>query len=339
MKRFITVVLSFILCIGTFITPAFAKNDLVEVSQNMPFAMTVLGDSIPAGFGLEGYNTDPCYDCESYPNILAEKYGLEANNNYHNLAVSGATSSDLLELIQDSNISNQLKYSDTIIISIGGNDILHVLYNALGEGLGSDINDFSNIEELVASIGLPQLMKISKSIEENMPLALEKFENNLVSIIDRIRAVNPEALIIVQTIYNPFESFEQLEAIQKLSVSTMADFNKVITDSATDDDGNNRYTVSDIASEFTGKANELTNIGKYDIHPNAEGHKVIAEILDEEISTHTFTTWVIDTSASDDSEAKSDAKRYLNVMTGFFFMLIFVVIMVAVIFIKKMREL
>ncbi len=339
MKRFIPAILSFVLCIGSFILPAFAKNDLIEVSQNMPFAMTVLGDSIPAGFGLEGYKGDPCYNCKSYPNILAEKYGLKANNNYHNLAVSGATSADLLNLLQNEKTSNQLKYSDTIIISIGGNDILHVLYNALGEGLGNSISDISSIEDLISSVGLPQLMKISKYIEENMPIALEGFAYNLDSIVDSIKAVNPEALIIVQTIYNPFESFEQLEAIQELSVSTVADFNKIIADSATDEDGNKRYLVSDIAAEFKGKANALTNIGKYDIHPNTDGHKAIAETLDEEISKHTFTTWIINTSASADSEAKSDAKRYLNVMTGFFYMLIFVVIMLAVIFIKKMREL
>lgn len=341
MKRIISALFCIVFFVLTIVPQCFAAGELVEVSQNMPFYMTVLGDSIAAGYGLEGYEKDPCYTCKSYGNILAEKYGLKADDTYHNYAVSGATSSDLIKLIDDKNYQTYIKNSDLIIISIGGNDMLHVLYNAISEALGTSVEDITSVDDIKSKINLMTIKKLSDSISENIPLALEQFETNLNTIIQQLKSVNPNGLIIVQTIYNPFESFEEIELLQTLSSDTIADFNNVILNGAKNDKGEKLYIVSDVAKRFEGKSKELTNINEMDIHPNASGHEEISKLLDEEISAHTFTSWVIDTTADakDDSNADAEKSRWRNVMAGFFIILLIVVAMIGVVFIKKMKEL
>ncbi len=336
MKKIFSLVFSFIFILTVFSTPAKAAGDLVEVSQNKPFYMTLLGDSIAAGYGLEGYESDPCYTCKSYGNLLAEKYELVAQTDYHNLAVSGATSNDLVNLLKDKNASRIIKNSDTIIISIGGNDILHVLYDAISQTIDSSTESYDSVEQVISSLGISGIAKLKKYIDENLPIALEQYEKNLKLIISSIKAQNPSGIIIVQTIYNPFEFFDMIPAIKELSNSAISDFNKVIKKNATI--AGAEYIVCDIASEFKGKSKELTRIGSLDIHPNEVGHQKIYEILDKELTSHTFTTWIIDTE-SDDSKTQSEAKSFLNVMTGFYFMLLISVAIIGVIFIKKMKEL
>lgn len=341
MKRFLAIAICMVICLCTLVIQAFGAGELVEASQNKPFYMTVLGDSIAAGYGLEGYEKDPCYTCKSYANILAEKYGLTAQGTYHNYAVSGYTSDDLLNLLDNREYQPYIKNSDLIIISIGGNDMLHVFYDALEQAFGTAISEIKSIEDLKSKLNISTLMTLSDSLEANMSAALAKFDKNLKLINKKLRAMNPSSLIIVQTIYNPFESFEEIELIKSLSESTIADFNKVITDSSTDDKGGQQYIVSDVAASFKGKSNELTNINALDIHPSAKGHEAIAKLLDDEITSHTFTSWVIDTNTDDEASSKADAEadRWRNVMAGFFVMLLIVLAMIGVIFIKKMREL
>lgn len=311
---------------------ADAKSALKEVSQNTPFQMTVLGDSIAAGYGLEGHERDrePCYQCRSYANILAEKYSLEAGSKYYNDAVSGATSADLLTLLDNESVAKHIKSSDTIIISIGGNDLLHLITDALINASGGD-TDISKLTPI-------QLMSIVKEISEGVPAALEGFEENLVKIMTKLRSVNPQALVIVQTLYNPFESFEQFKELESMSNAALEEFNGIITSNAADKDGNTRYITVDIAGAFKGKALEATNIADMDIHPNAQGHTIIAELLDSEITSHTFTTWIIDNSADESASQakKQEAVNFTRVMFGLFFILI---ILVTLLFVHSLQQL
>ena len=48
-----------------------------------------------------------------------------------NKAVSGATSADFLELLKSGELDSDLKTSDAIVISIGGNDLLGILFDFL----------------------------------------------------------------------------------------------------------------------------------------------------------------------------------------------------------------
>ena len=68
-------------------------------------------------------------DEQAFPKIIAEKYGYELKN----LSKSGATSSDLLEVVQASENADALENADLITITIGGNDLMGALYQFLAD--------------------------------------------------------------------------------------------------------------------------------------------------------------------------------------------------------------
>ncbi len=320
---------------------AAAIGNLKEISQNTPFKMTVLGDSIAAGYGLEGYEreNEPCYNTASYANKLAEKYGLKADSNYFNDAVSGATTADLLNLLSDTNVSSHVKNSDTILISIGGNDLLHVLLGMLEDvaPTDSESGDDSSQQEGSLNIDPLKIAEILSALPEKTEEAIAGFETDFEALIVKIREINPEALVVIDTIYDPFEGFEQIPMIDEIAADAIGKINEIIKNKAAGSDGSDRYKVVDVAAAFEGKNKELTNIGDLDIHPNADGHALIFELLDKEITSHTFTTWVIDPDASSkaDEEKIKQAKNYSRVMFGFFFMLI---IMITVLFLHSIHN-
>lgn len=316
-----------------------ADDNLKEIEQNTPFRMTVLGDSIAAGYGLEGYDiaNEPCYDCRSYANILAEKYDLLPGTTYYNDAHSGATTSDLINTIKSENIQNHLYYSDTILISIGGNDLLAVLWSALSTDDEAISGDGSGM-----NLDPAKIMEIITGLSGNIDEAINNFETDFNTAIDLLRELNPEALVIVNTIYDPFQGQDTFQPFDNIASDALQRINTIIKDNASDEDGNVRYTVSDVAQSFDGQAQELTNIASYDIHPSEQGHEAIATLLDTEITSHTFTTWIIDTSASAAADSqrkaaeKEEAKKFTSVMFGFFFML---VVMITVLFVHSLHKL
>ncbi len=320
---------------------AAAAGNLKEISQNTPFKMTVLGDSIAAGYGLEGYEreNEPCYNTASYANKLAEKYGLKADSNYYNDAVSGATTADLLNLLSDTKVTSHVKNSDTILISIGGNDLLHVLLGMLEDvaPTDSESGDESSQQGGALNIDPLKIAEILSALPEKTEEAIAGFETDFEALIVKIREINPEALVVIDTIYDPFEGFEQIPMIDEIAADAIGRINEIIKNKTAGSDGNDRYKVVDVAAAFEGKNKELTNIGDLDIHPNADGHALIFELLDKEITSHTFTTWVIDPDASSKvNEAKlKQAKNYSRVMFGFFFMLI---IMITVLFLHSIHN-
>ena len=111
MKKLLSVMLSAIMGVSVFnILPVGAVG---EVSGGV----VIFGDSIASGYGLDKekeYN---------YGQIIGDYLGCDVDN----YAVSGDTTSDMLEVL--ANLSDEQKQnvsaSDVVIISIGGNDIIH----------------------------------------------------------------------------------------------------------------------------------------------------------------------------------------------------------------------
>ena len=109
----VAMILSLVSCKMT-VTPKIDVTHYTEVPPKMMF----LGDSIAAGYGLEGYSQNDLYSCSSYSNILKEKYEAELDGDCQhemvNKAVSGATSGDLLDLIQSGELDEDLRDSDGV---------------------------------------------------------------------------------------------------------------------------------------------------------------------------------------------------------------------------------
>ncbi len=240
MKRFISVFLAFIL---TFSAAAisFAESEDVlyspaEQTDSSPLSYVVLGDSIARGAGL--WNPEEAV----YGKIVADTDGFE----YRNFGIDGFRSVDLVNLIQRENVANALKDADIISISIGGNDFLR-----------------GNLPAVI----------LSTLIGNRAPLnaIIDGFYENFCTVIDEIKALNPDAVILTQTLYNSggYIIFYPVFEI------ALRQFNDCFYRYQRENPGS--IEIVDVYSAFRFKG---INICGDTIHPNASGNKIIArEIL------------------------------------------------------------
>lgn len=267
---------------GCGFTKTIEKVHTVDVPPNVLF----LGDSIAEGYGLDGFSEDK-YSCSSYANILNDRYKQELKGitpvRMTNDAVSGDTSGQLLEHLENGEFDGDLNKSDAIVISIGGNDILGVFLKYLQQTFEGEHKNIKDIE-------LSDILDIAKNIhnmDSEMDTNLNELNSNIAEIYEYISA-HSDAVIIFQTLYNPFEDMHDMNILEDFADEKIGVINKHIKDNSKTNDKQN-YIVCDVAPDFIGKARQITNISQFDIHPNEEGHKVIADKVDESIRTQKYS--------------------------------------------------
>lgn len=195
----------------------------------------VLGDSIAYGSGLKN-SQEACYG-----KIVADTNGYD----YVNHAVPGHTSTDLISLLDDETVISDIIKADIISISAGGNDFLKnnpsdLIFDA---ALEDDYSGFGEISQM--------------------------FYENFSQIIDKINLLNPDAVIIMQTLYNP-----QSGDLGILYQHGVDEINSKIYLYAENNPG--EIYVADVASAF---GDDMKNIAKDGIHPSAKGNVIIAETI------------------------------------------------------------
>lgn len=195
----------------------------------------VLGDSIAYGSGLKN-SQEACYG-----KIVADTNGYD----YVNHAVPGHTSTDLISLLDDETVISDIIKADIISISAGGNDFLKnnpsdLIFDA---ALEDDYSGFGEISQM--------------------------FYENFSQIIDKINLLNPDAVIIMQTLYNP-----QSGDLGILYQHGVDEINSKIYLYAENNPG--EIYVADVASAF---GDDMKNIAKDGVHPSAKGNVIIAETI------------------------------------------------------------
>ncbi len=266
---------------------SMTRRDLekTEITTEVPVIVTFLGDSIAAGYGLEGYTDDDNYSCpDSYANILGKRYanelGEDVPHEMNNLAVSGDRTADLMVHLETADYAGKLKKSDAVVISIGGNDLLGVIFDALEQlGLSEETGelDLDNINILSAASAL-------MSLEEDIDKALTEFESNIAAVAESI-GEKTNGDIYIQTLYNPLEAFDSIQMLTDFSNEKIGRLNEIIKDGSEE----YGYRVIDVSSAFEGRNGELTRINSLDIHPNEDGHAVIAELVDKSLRSRRYT--------------------------------------------------
>ncbi len=141
---------------------------LTSLAAKKPYYL-VLGDSIGYGSGIMN-SSSACYG-----KIIADTNGFD----YANEAIPGNTTENLMDRLEKPAVVEKVKKADIISISIGGNDFL--MSNILGLLYDSMIlEDYREFEK----IG-------------------EAYYKKLCSVISTIKAFNGDAVILMQTLYNP----------------------------------------------------------------------------------------------------------------------------------------
>ena len=216
---------------------AFSCMSIIAFAEEEPIDYVVLGDSIAFGAGMVN-TVDACYG-----KIVAETNGY----NYVNHSIPGITSGVLLTMVSDGEkIRASIEEAEIISISIGGNNYLT-----------------NNI------VGLAFDCLVKKDMK-NFDQIAEVFYSEFCAIMDKINEINPDAVVLMQTLYNPQDAAAGIvyaEGGNKL--------NEMIRKYDTEHPG--EIVIVEVGEALNSDRN---NFADDKIHPSAAGNEIIArEVL------------------------------------------------------------
>ncbi len=218
-------------------------------------------------------------DEQSYGDILGEYYGAEVQN----FAQNGLTTDGLLEKLGQEDIQSAVKDCGMVCLSIGGNDLLHIFLEAFSEaGLNfqtdtrydSDMSTADVSSEFYNNFSSEFVQKFIMDYASQFAPAASKAAENIKTISQQIHELNPNAVLVMQTVYQPFESSDSAKNVIMKPLGTFTGMQLTPINESVKE--NAPYTA-DILTKFSEKPYLYTNIDKMDIHPNALGHMLIAE--------------------------------------------------------------
>lgn len=264
----------------TLLTAAAVFPAIAAEDTSAPKTLLALGDSLTTGYGLENYTYggDP-YLCDSYINRIAAAYGLEGGKTYVNRAVNGDKTSDLVRLLPS--LENEVKSADMIILTIGGNDLLGLLPEIAFMLSGQQVSDFAQAVAIFAKATPDQYEALQNdpAFVARMKTVLEEVSANLQTIATFFKEKAPDARVVFLKQYNPMHNVQGFEAFGAFGGGFLDSINRAVESVATAFG----YETVDVPSVIDERAEELTNIRLFDIHPNAKGHLEIAKLLAEHL--------------------------------------------------------
>lgn len=213
----------------------FAMFSICVYAENEKPFYLVLGDSIAFGSGLTN-SREACYG-----KIVADTNGYD----YANHSIPGHTTTNLINRLNEETVISDLKKADIISISIGGNDFL--MNNLIGLMFDSIVLDDHTEYDKIA----------------------EGFYTNFCKIVEIINSHNEDAVILMQTLYNPQSGY--LRAPYQEGADRI---NAAIERYNTEYPG--EIIIVDVG---TALGDDMKNYADDEIHPSATGNKIIAETI------------------------------------------------------------
>lgn len=195
----------------------------------------VLGDSIAFGSGLLNPRE------AVYGRIVADTDGYE----YYNYAVPGHTTGNLLRRMGEKTVREAIVKADIINISIGGNNFLLGNLNGL-------------MYDWIVKKDYSRFDAIAEGVYEDIG-----------TVVDTIRELNPDAAIILQTLYNP-----QTGYVGEVYMQGRDRINAAIR--AFDEARPGEIIVADVGSVLTDSDSDFAEDR---IHPSASGNEKIARVI------------------------------------------------------------
>lgn len=264
---------------------AYAEGETAE-----SLSYVALGDSISAGYGL-----DELTDC--FVQHVADGMGYTLNNH----AVSGSTAPDVIKLLSDSEeVTDKIKTASLVTLTIGGNDMMAVLYeqttikynatsdpDILPEDVLTILDNPADARRIpVAMSALSVLSGSGSSVpplsdSDEFEAELDKYRDNLSTLIGMIKTANPDVTLVIPTQYNPYKNFTGLFAALNSGVDRcVVKLNKIITEVANE----NNCILPDVYTAFKKDprsmlCNANPQTMNLDFHPNADGHLLLSETV------------------------------------------------------------
>jgi lysophospholipase L1-like esterase len=209
--------------------------------------VVAIGDSLTQGVGDET-------ESGGFVGILNHTFeDNKLNIRIENYGKRGNRTDQLLKRLENKDIASSIRRADTVLITIGSNDIMKVVKN-----------NFTNLT----------LEPFQKEREE--------YSKRLRSIFNKVNELNPDTQIYLIGFYNPFEHpFGDIEEFEMI----INDWNEA-SQSVTEEFENVNYIP--IADLFVQSNIELLDDDHF--HPNTSGYKLIAQRVLENLNEMSVET-------------------------------------------------
>lgn len=209
----------------------------IEALPNHETQIVAVGDSLTEGFGDTTKRG-------GYVGILDRTLndGLQIAT-FNNFGKRGISSAQLLQQLNKEEVFTAIKDSNIVLITIGANDILHV------------------VRENIADL----------QIEDFAPKQME-FGKNLIRIVEQIQELNSNSRIYLIGFYNPFDRyFSDIKELNMI-VESWNNTTKLITE---------RYSnLTFIPVDDIFQDEEINLLAEDNFHPNYIGyHRIAARVL------------------------------------------------------------
>lgn len=238
-----------------------------------------VGDSILSGYLLQDEN-------DSFDNLLAE----ELNFDFYEYSYIGMTSDMLLDDLDNDNLKENIKAADIIILSIGSNDLLDLMFEMDFSNINIDFYNnakmtVNNTEGLATSINSLNNL-ITDELKNKVDLIIDNFEINYELIINKIRKLNNKATIYINNFYNPYFNLNiPIKGVDLSNISSY--FDDVIDRFNSKIKAYDNVKIINIHSLL--RKNKYLNVNyfslNFDPHPNKKGQK---EIFKEYLKQMTY---------------------------------------------------
>ena len=278
-RRLFGLVCALALFVGLLPVPALALEGVY----------VALGDSIADGYGL-------AEDEQAFPELVAAERGYELKT----VASSeGLTSADLLAQLSDKNVAAQVASADVITITVGGNDLMGALYDYLAAQSGG-ILTAEKIEAMLTGAGgeielggsNPVVALVMDKLadfptSEQAASAIKTLGTNLAGMVQAIKAANPDVTIVITNQYNPYGHLDAtvVAAVVSAFDQGVKTLNAALQGLATPAG----VPVADVYALFDASEAAPCNAwvqgtrANLDFHPNALGHKLIAQAVEAQL--------------------------------------------------------
>lgn len=238
--------------------------------------VVLYGDSVGCSYKMK-------FRVNSYTSLLARRLNKPVALDY----ISGANSTLVLNCLTTDELRiRHLTDAEIVVLSVGGNNVLVTFLMAFTRALDLGPLGAKTMKEIAQKfksdkLAGPKALKelLGKKTKEDAAAGVETFRKEFPAILLKMREINPNAIVIVHNVYNPFNTLSN--KLQRIVGRPMGKFLDMLNEIIAENQAEHDFLLVDIENAFKnykGK-NELTHIKNKDMHLTDFGHLTIYRLL------------------------------------------------------------
>ncbi len=247
----------------------------LEQTNEVP-KVVLYGDSVGCSYKMK-------FRVNSYTSLLARRLNKPVALDY----ISGANSTLVLNCLTTDELRiRHLTDAEIVVLSVGGNNVLVTFLMAFTRALGLGPLGAKTMKEIAHKfksdkLAGPKALKelLGQKTKEDAMAGVETFRKEFPAILLKMKELNPDAIIIVHNVYNPFNTLKH--KLQRIVGRPMGKFLDMLNEIIAENQAEHSFILVDIENAFKnykGK-NELTHIKTKDMHLTDFGHLTIYKLL------------------------------------------------------------